>query len=138
MTNFAPELIAKAKTAKNAVELFELAKASGVELTEAEAKTYFDQLHTSGALNDDELDAVTGGWSCHGEPLTISGLPEGTRVEVVNGKSCSNCGSTIGFPRRILRERNGLKELITQVEITCAECKTVILNEVYEEDIVRL
>lgn len=138
MTNISPELIAKVRAAKSAEELLELAKAAGVELTEAEAKTCLDQLHTSGALSDDELDAVTGGWSCHGEPLTISGLPEGTRVEVVNGKSCSNCGSTIGYPRRILRERNGLKELITQVEITCAECKTVILNEVYEEDIVCL
>ena len=138
MTNFTPELIAKAKAAKNAAELFELAKAAGVELTEEEAKAYFDQLHTGGALDDDDLDAVAGGSSCGQEPLTISGLPAGTRVEVINGKSCSACGSTIGFPRRILRERNGIKELITQVEITCAECGTVILTEVYEEDIVRL
>ena len=37
MTNYTPELIAKARAAKSAEELFELAKANNVELTEEEA-----------------------------------------------------------------------------------------------------
>ena len=41
MNNFTPELIAKAKAAKSAEELLELAKANNVDLTETEAKTYF-------------------------------------------------------------------------------------------------
>ena len=61
MKNLTPELIAKAKAAKSAEELFELAKANDVEITEDMAKTYFAQLNASGALSDDELEAVSGG-----------------------------------------------------------------------------
>ena len=57
-----PELIEKAKTAKTAEELFELAKANGVEITEDDAKTDFVQLNPKcGELADDELDNVAGG-----------------------------------------------------------------------------
>ena len=41
MTNLTPELIAKAKAAQSAEELFDLAKGHGIELTEEDAKTYF-------------------------------------------------------------------------------------------------
>ena len=61
MNNFTPELIAKAKAAKSAEELLELAKANSVELTAEEAKICFEQLHTNGAVSDDELEAVAGG-----------------------------------------------------------------------------
>ena len=61
MTNLTPELIAKAKAAKSAEELLELAKANTVELTETEAKICFEQLHANGAVSDDELEAVAGG-----------------------------------------------------------------------------
>ena len=67
MTNFAPELIEKAKVAKSARELLELTKANGVELTAEEAKAYFAQLGTNGAVTDDELEAVSGGFNCGGE-----------------------------------------------------------------------
>ena len=66
MKNLTPELIAKAKTAKSAEELFELVKANGGELTEEEAKTYFAQINASGAISDDELDTVAGGMGCSG------------------------------------------------------------------------
>lgn len=39
------ELLTKAKAAETAEELLTLAKENGMELTEAEAKTYFDLLH---------------------------------------------------------------------------------------------
>ena len=61
MKNFTPKLIAKAKATKSAEELLTLAKANNVELTEDEAKTYFEQLNANGAVSDDELDAVAGG-----------------------------------------------------------------------------
>ena len=67
MKNLTPELIAKAKTVKSAEELLELAKANNVELTETEAKTYFVQLGTNGAVADDELEAVSGGFNCGDE-----------------------------------------------------------------------
>jgi hypothetical protein len=66
MTNYTPELIAKARSAKSAEELFELAKANEMEITEEDAKLYFAQLNANGAVADDELDAVAGGGSCPG------------------------------------------------------------------------
>ena len=64
MNNLTPELIAKAKAAKNTEELLELAKENGVELTDEEAKICFEQLHTNAAVSDDELEAVAGGGAC--------------------------------------------------------------------------
>ena len=62
MKSLTPEMIEKAKAAKTADELLELAKENGVEMTVDEAKTYFAQLNPkSGELDDDELDAVAGG-----------------------------------------------------------------------------
>ena len=67
MTNYTPELIAKARAAKSAEELFELAKANEMKITEEDAKLYFAQLNANGAVADDELDAVAGGGSCPGD-----------------------------------------------------------------------
>ena len=59
---FTPELIEKAKKAKNPDELMSLAKENGVELTEESAAAYFEQLNPkTGELADDELDNVAGG-----------------------------------------------------------------------------
>ena len=95
MKNLTPELIAKAKAAKSAEELFELAKANNVELTEEEAKTYFEQLNANGAVSDDELGAVAGGGflglSCPSE--------DEAEEKVVNGRTnertCPHCRATI-------------------------------------------
>ena len=67
MNNFTSELITKAKTAANAEELFEIAKANNVELTEEEAKAYFEQLGAGGTVSDDDLNDVAGGSSCPGD-----------------------------------------------------------------------
>ena len=62
MKNMKPEMIEKAKEAKSAEELLELAKANGVEMTADEAATYFAQLNPkSGELSDDDLDGIAGG-----------------------------------------------------------------------------
>ena len=59
------EMIAKAKEAKSVEELIALAKENGIELTEEDAKKYFEQLNAKkGELSDDELEAVTGGGAC--------------------------------------------------------------------------
>ena len=95
MKNLTPELIAKAKTAKSAEELLELAKANNVDITETEAKTYFAQLNANGAVSDDELGAVAGGGS-----LGLSCPSEDEAEEkVVNGgtnaRTCPHCRATI-------------------------------------------
>ena len=70
------ELIAKAKGTKTPEELAALAKESSIDLTEEEAKAYFEQLHPkTGELSDDELaNGAAGG--CHtdrGYLLTTAG-----------------------------------------------------------------
>ena len=72
MKNFNAEMIEKAKTAKSAEELLEIAKANGVEMTEDEAATYFAQLNPkSGELDYDDLDAVAGGAGGCGKKPTL-------------------------------------------------------------------
>ena len=95
MKNLTPELIAKAKAAKSAEELFALAKDNNVELTEEEAKTYFEQLNANGAVSDDELDGVAGG-----SFLGISCPSEDEEEQALAFKEskpvgrCGHCGST--------------------------------------------
>ena len=67
MKNLTPELIAAAKATKSADELLELAKTNGVELSEKEAKTYYEQFNTTAPLSDDDLEAVSGGIGCGGD-----------------------------------------------------------------------
>ena len=55
------ELLEKAKTAKTAEELIEMAKAKNIELTVEQAAKAFAELNKSGELSDEELDNVSGG-----------------------------------------------------------------------------
>ena len=64
--NISKELIEKAKTAKTAKELLEMAKAENIELTEEQAAKAFAELNKTGELSDEELDNVAGG--CGGRP----------------------------------------------------------------------
>ena len=61
MKNLNPELAKKARAAKSAEELFEIAKANGVEMTADEANEYYKQI-TSNEIDDDLLDGVAGGY----------------------------------------------------------------------------
>ena len=62
-----PELLEKAKQAKSAKELLTLAKENDIELTEENAKAYFEQLNPpTGELSDAELDNIAGG-GCNSE-----------------------------------------------------------------------
>lgn len=95
MKNFNIEMIEKAKLAKSAEELLEVAKANGVEMTADEAKTYFAQLNPKGGeLDDDDLDAVAGG--AGGCNKSENYVPDGTLVRVINGRVCPKCGGKIG------------------------------------------
>ena len=59
--NISKELLEKAKTAKSAEELLEMAKAENIELTEEEAAQAFAKMNKNGELSDEELDNVAGG-----------------------------------------------------------------------------
>ena len=115
MKNFTPELIAKAKTAKTAEELLELAKASNVELTAEEAQTYFTQLNAKGVVADDELDAVAGG-GC--------GVGVGSHVKFIDGTKCPKCKCTTGTVTSH-RVTVGYANAVI-----CDHCGTTIVNSV--------
>ena len=53
---FTPELMAKAKQTKSPSELSALGKENGIDLSEKDAKDFFERLKNSGELSDDELD----------------------------------------------------------------------------------
>ena len=94
--NITKELLEKAKTAKTAEELLELAKAENIELTEEQAKEYFATIHASGELSDEELDNVSGG--CAG-PYQSGDTPlfnSGDRVKYRKKIRYANCGD-FGF-----------------------------------------
>ena len=94
MTNFTPELVEKAKAAASAEQLLEIAKAAGVEMTPAEAATYFAQLNPkSGELDDDDLDAVSGG-ACEGYEATKERYDRA--IIVTSGQTCKKCGGNKG------------------------------------------
>ena len=111
MKNLTPEMIEKAKAAKNAEELLELAKANGMEITADEAATYFAQLGPkSGELNDDDLDLVSGGVEVHSPCLdkleqnmylnigTDKGDAKfGAMVRLNTGETCPHCGTSVGI-----------------------------------------
>ena len=136
MKNLIPEIINRAKNAKSAEEILELAKTNGVEITEEEAKAYFAQLYANGAVADDELDAVVGGGSCPSkEPLTVQDLPVGSLVEVLNGNYCPGCGGKYGVSQ-ILHPPH--PERGYTVLILCTKCQEVILYPVTEPNIHRI
>ena len=55
------ELIEKAQKAASAEELIAFAKENGIEITEEQAKAFYDSFHMTGELEDGELDTVSGG-----------------------------------------------------------------------------
>ena len=58
---FTDEMLEKAKTAKSAEELLEMAKAENIEISAEEAAKAFAELNKTGELSDEELDNVSGG-----------------------------------------------------------------------------
>ena len=62
------ELLEKAKTAKSAEELLEMAKAENIELSAEQAAKAFAELNKTGELSDEELDNVSGGCGRDYEP----------------------------------------------------------------------
>ena len=117
MKNLTPEMIEKAKSTKSAEELYEIAKASGIEMTSDEAATYFAQLNPkSGEISDDELDSVAGG-ACQNRKH------DGSRVRVTSNHACPQCGGKIGRYKAYINIRD---------RIYCEICDDTIIGEVVD------
>ena len=74
--NISKELFEKAKQAKTAEELLEMAKAENIELSAEQAAKAFAELNKAGELSDEELDNVSGGCGSGDEPLFAVGVCE--------------------------------------------------------------
>ena len=135
MKNLTPELIAKAKAAKSAEELFEIAKANNVEMTEEEAKTYFAQLNANGAVSDDELDAVAGGLGCPDDGEESEAKPKlmpGQTVRVLGGKICPKCHSNEGVIGYNLTATGMTGNTLY---VACPKCNVAITNHVSNDNV---
>lgn len=89
------ELLEKARQANSPEELLALAKENDMELTEESAKAYFEQLHKTSELSDEELDNVSGG-GCHsGDGRLIVTL--GNSCEYWRCKSCGRTHNTYNW-----------------------------------------
>lgn len=88
------ELLQKAKQAGSAEELAALAEENGLGLNEEQARAYFDELHKTGELSDNELDNVAGG-GCH--------KGDGRLVVTLHHKcgnwTCKYCGQVAPKPK---------------------------------------
>ena len=65
------EIIKKARAAKSAGELIELAKVNGKEMTAEQAAAIFNSINRSGEISDDELEYAAGGCAvrAHGQKM---------------------------------------------------------------------
>ncbi len=84
------ELLEKAKQANSPEELLALAKENDYPLDEESAKAYFEKIHKSGELSDDELGSVAGG-GCH----TNDGRLVVTRGYGCFEWRCKKCGCSV-------------------------------------------
>ena len=134
MKNFTPELIAKAKTAKSPEELLEFAKANGVEMTEEEAKTYFEQIHANGTVSDDDLTAVTGGGDCFTDHEDYANLTYGLkdRVRILNGNRCPKCHSDCGV---VVASASGSSRSTAPYSVMCTNCSVIIMQITANEQV---
>ena len=86
------EILAKARAAKSPEELLKLAQDNGMsEFTEESAKAYFEVMHKSGELADDELEQAAGGCKTgDGRRVVTRGMvcPEPSKLY---GWQCKTC-----------------------------------------------
>ena len=80
------EILAKARAAKTPEELLQLARENNIaDFTEENAKAYFEAMHRSGELADEELDVSAGGCKNGGKTVV-------THLNSCGHFLCRDCG----------------------------------------------
>lgn len=102
--NISKELLEKAKAAKTAEELAEMAQAENIKMTAEEATKAFAELHKSGELSEEELDNVFGG--CGNNPS-----PQGLVLSESEVKHLYHVGQTVEYIVGIGTERSVIEKL---------------------------
>ena len=126
---FSNEMIEKAKTAKTAEELLEMAKAENINFTAEEAAKAFAELNKTGELSDEELDNVAGG--CGKEKIPEPKYKIGDMVISSRGFPCHTCGIYRDFQiTEVHRSPDGKHTY----SIACPECGEKWWNSNVEEE----
>ncbi len=115
------ELLKKAREAKSPEELLKLAHENGMkDLTEEDAKLYFDRLNTSGELSDEELDVSAGG--CFDDPHT-KGLKKVSKTDRCrHGWRCKKCGNHMEGCRCITDSTGSVPVMANDFWFICENC----------------
>lgn len=93
MENFNQELLQKARKANSSEELLDIGRENGVELTKEDAEVYFEKLHQSCKLSDEELDNVAGGGRCTlPSKCPKCGSSDVREYMAMGNYSCGTCG----------------------------------------------
>lgn len=114
-------MLLQARKAQNAQEILALAKDNGLELSEEGANAYFEQLHKTGELADDELDHVAGGgcYEIGGNRLVV------TTINSCGYWACEDCGggdTSAGYPE-MPYHRCKEDGPITHRNLNCGGCR---------------
>ena len=126
--NVSKELLEKAKTAKSAEELIEMAKEENIELTVEQAAKALAELNKSGELSDEELDNGAGG--CGGEEIPEPKYKIGDMGISSRGFACYTCGIYRDFQITELHRSPDGKHTYS---IACPECGEKWWNSNVEE-----
>lgn len=136
--NLSNELLEKAKTARTAEELLEIAKAENVELTEDEAAKAFSKLNKTGELSDDELDNVAGG--CGGEEEVVP-EPKFKVGELVKKKGvplfCTTCNVHRSYVIIEVLDYTGNNPDMREYRIACYHCNEEWPMPIYESWLIK-
>lgn len=131
------ELIRKVKNAANAEALNVLLEEEGLAVSMEDAVSLYERIHSNGALNDDDLDSVSGG-GCGGsssgggstEKEDDSGysLDTGDEAYILWGEPCT-CGSQYV---EVLYCNGGYDTASKRYMTKCKECGRELVYWAYE------
>lgn len=121
------ELLKKAKAASSPEELLKIAKENGMtDFTEENAKAYFENMHKSGELSDEELDVSAGGCG----QVRSGGRIVVTHLNNCNHFVCKDCGRNYEETRQLWDQmHNHFPKGVCSNQLFCCNCKYFIYEK---------
>ncbi len=105
-----PEFVEKFKNAESPAAIIDLYKAEGIEISEENAKASFDYMHETGELDENALEAVSGGSLGRMIGIATAATAASIAVGLLNAgdaaynKSRIAAGAALGIANEILSE----------------------------------
>ena len=123
MKEFGADFKSKAMKAKSAEELYALVTAEGLNVTEDDAKRYYETVLKSGELSDEELDNVAGGGCGSKSGDSLVG-------KLLNGYACPQCHKNAVHISSVYGSFEGCDPITGRLGVhhycivTCSECQS--------------